>query len=104
MKIARPLIALGATLFAAGFWIALFLAPQVVGLALAALLALCLLVDVVRHVRRRDDDCGYGSTPFGVAECDPRPDTHVVHTPAAALTVISGDKRAVWPNEAGAPE
>lgn len=104
MTVRRTLVLLGIALFAVAFWIALFLAPQVVGIVVAALLALCMIVDVARHVRSRDDDCGYDSTLFGAIESAAQLDSRVVHTPAVARTVIDGGKRAVWPNEAGAPE
>ncbi|MGB0971434.1 MAG: hypothetical protein ACPGVG_10775 [Mycobacterium sp.] len=97
-------IALAMILFATGFWVALYIAPVVVGVTIAALVALCLLVDLLRRVRARRDDCGYTTTPFGLAESGPSLTTRTVHTPAVAVSVIEGGKRPFWRRKIGARE
>lgn len=97
---------LAMALICIGFWVALYcISPLIVGGALAALVAVGLLCDLVRWCRRRGEDLGYDTTPFGIEGAQRSPvSTETVHAPAVALTVIEGGKRAVWPHEAGAPE
>jgi len=80
----------------------------------AALIAAAGLAEyVMRHGHDEADDCGFRGTIFGQPQAPPylSPTTEPAplatsrtYSPAAALTVIEGGKRPVWPNTAGAPE
>lgn len=82
--IGLPIWGLFLAFFTAWFWV-----PIVAGM---------LLVIVAGLIDWTGRDVGYGETVFGPVVSE------IVHTPAIALTVIEGGRRAVWPTEIGAPE